>query len=472
MQILALAAIIGAADMAAIVQSMPAFVPPHVVPPARAIKGFALVLGFLRNPLAIVPQDAYEQDYVAFNGLGPRFAWVTGPELIKSVLLDESDKFSKSVQIEFFGPLLGQGILTSEGADWKWQRQVAAPMFRRQDLLSFVPVFVNATHHLLDRWRRSPAGTPQQIEADMTQVTFDIICASLLPSSDATVGLALEASADRLQRSAMWRQLYVAAHMPTWLPQPGARRIRAAVRSLRAAVGAMLMERRRVSSQRDDLIRRLMAAHDPVTGATMNDEQLIDNLLTFYLAGHETTSKALTWTLYLLACSPQWTQALTEEIANVTGGKPVCCEHIDRLVLTQQVIKESMRLYPPVPTTSRQAIGQVRLGEHLIKAGTSIVIPIYAMHRHQKRWRHPNAFDPTRFAPGNEGEISRYQYMPFGAGPRICIGMAFAMIEITSILATILQKARLAPVNDHAPVPVARITLQPKGGMPLRTWVD
>jgi cytochrome P450 len=467
-----LAAIIGVVAVAAIVQSIPAFVPPHVVPPARAIKGVPLIVGFLRNPLEIVPQDAYEQDYVAFNGLGPRFAWVTGPDLIKTVLLDESDKFSKSVQIEFFGPLLGQGILTSEGADWKWQRQVAAPMFRRQDLLSFVPVFVSATRDLLDRWRRSPAGTPQQIAADMTDITFDIICATLLPSSDATVGLALAASADRLQRSAMWRQLYVTAHMPKWVPQPGARRIRATVRALRASVAAMLTERRRAVSQPDDLFRRLMAAHDPVTGASMNDEQLIDNLLTFYLAGHETTSKALTWTLYLLACSPQWMEALAEEIAKVTSGKPVSCDHIDKLVLTQQVIKESMRLYPPVPTTSRQAIGDVRLGEHLIKAGTSIAIPIYAMHRHRKRWRHPNAFDPTRFAPEHEGEISRYQYMPFGAGPRICIGMAFAMIEITTILATILQKARLAPADDHAPLPVARITLHPKGGMPLRIWVE
>jgi cytochrome P450 len=150
----------------------------------------------------------------------------------------------------------------------------------------------------------------------------------------------------------------------------------------------------------------------------------------------------------------------------------VSCDHIDKLVVTQQVIKESMRLYPPVPTTSRQAIGDVRLGEHLIKAGTSIAIPIYAMHRHQKRWCNPNAFEPTRFSAANEGAISRYQYMPFGAGPRICIGMAFAMIEITSILATILQNARLALANDHPPFPVARITLHPRGGMPLRIWVE
>lgn len=457
--------------MAATAGTMPALVPPHVVPPARMVRGIALIAHFLRNPLKIVPQAVYEEDYVAFKGIGPRFAWVTGPDLIKAVMLDQADKFSKNVQIEFFGPLLGQGILTSEGPEWKWQRQIAAPMFRRQDLSTFVPAFTDAARQLLDRWRRSPPGSVQQIEADMTQITFDVICASLLPSSDSTVGMALEASADRLQRSAMWRQLYVVTHMPSWIPQPGGRRIRTAVRALRASVAVLLQERRRAERQPDDLMHRLMAARDPETGASMNDEQLIDNLLTFYLAGHETTSKALTWTLYLLASSPEWTRALTEEIAAVTGGQPVAAAHIDKLVLTQQVIKESMRLYPPVPTTGRQAIRDVRLGEHVVKAGTSVAIPVYAIHRHRKRWQDPDVFDPTRFSAANEGKISRYQYMPFGAGPRICIGMAFAMIEITAIVATILQNAHLAPVEGRQPFPVARISLHPQGGMPLRVWV-
>ncbi len=459
--------------MAAVAQSMPTFVPPHVVPPARLVRGLALIAGFLRNPLEIIPQAVYELDYVAFDGLGPRFAWVTGPDLVKAVLLDEADKFSKNVQIAFFSPLLGRGILTSQGPEWIWQRQIAAPMFRRHELMTFVPAFVDAARRLLGRWRRAPPGTPQRIDADMTAVTFDVICTTLLPSSDATVGLALEASADGLQRSAMWRQLYVATHMPGWMPQPGGRRIRAGVRALRAGVAAMLAERRRTSRQPDDLVRRLMAARDAETAATMSDEQLIDNLLTFYLAGHETTSKALTWTLYLLACSPQWMGALKEEVAAVTGGAPVAAEHIDRLVLTQQVIKESMRLYPPVPATGREAIADVRLGGHLVKAGTAIALPIYAMHRHSRRWQNPDAFDPTRFAPASEGSISRYQYMPFGAGPRICIGMAFAMIEITAILATILQSAaRLAPEEGLQPYPLARISLHPRGGMPLRLWLE
>jgi cytochrome P450 len=223
---------------------------------------------------------------------------------------------------------------------------------------------------------------------------------------------------------------------------------------------------------RDDLMHRLMHARDPETGAPMNDEQLIDNLLTFYLAGHETTAKALTWTLYLLARTPAWTSLLKEEIAQVTGGAPITAEHVDKLTLTQQVIKESMRLFPPVPVMSRQAVADATLGAQTIRAGTSIVIPIYAIHRHRARWQDPDLFDPARFAPDKEGRISRYQYMPFGAGPRICIGMAFAMIEATAMLATMLQAARFQPVEGHQPIPVARVTLVPKGGMPLKVWAD
>lgn len=452
--------------------SKSSLIPPHVTPPVRPLRGLALLASFVRNPLLTVPQSVYEEDFVPFAGLGPRFAWVTDPDLIKTVFLDESHKFEKLIQIRLLAPLLGRGILTSEGADWKWQRQTAAPMFRRHDLMAFVPTFVRATQQLLERWRSSPPGSRQQIEADMTQVTFDIICATLLPSSDATVGIAIEASAGRFQRSGVWRQLYVIANAPSWLPHPGRRRIRLAVHTLRSSVATMLQERRKTPEQPDDLMNRLMSAHDPETDVPMSDEQLIDNLLTFYLAGHETTSKALTWTLYLLARSPEWTRALKDEIAQVTSGGLVVAEHIDRLALTQQVIKESMRLYPPVPMTSRQPITDLVLGSHAIKAGTQIVIPIYAIHRHQKRWQSPNAFDPTRFAPENEAKISRYQYMPFGAGPRICVGMAFAVIELTAILATILQAARFATADNHVPLPIARVSLHPKGGMPLQVWVD
>jgi cytochrome P450 len=306
----------------------------------------------------------------------------------------------------------------------------------------------------------------------MTRVTFDVISATLLPSADTTVGAAIERSAGLFQKAGAWSLLYAVANAPKWLPNPGRRAQRQAVRMLRSSVAAMLRERQEIVHERDDLMHRLMQAHDPETGAPMNEEQLIDNLLTFYLAGHDTTAKALTWTLYLLARSPEWTSLLKQEIARVTGGGAVAAEHIDKLVLTQQVIKESMRIYPPVPMMSRQAVADTALGPHAIKAGTSVVIPIYTLQRHRARWRDPDLFDPTRFAPEQEATISRYQYMPFGAGPRICIGMAFAMIEATAMLATMLQSARFGTVPGHEPLPVARVTLLPKGGMPLRVWLD
>ena len=218
----------------------------------------------------------------------------------------------------------------------------------------------------------------------------------------------------------------------------------------------------------DDLLQRLTAARDPDSGQAMGESQLVDNLLTFYLAGHETTARALTWTLYLLALFPEWAERLEREIEQVAGGAPIEAAHIERLVLVQQVLKESMRLYPPVPMMTRQAVADTRLGGREIRAGTSVVMPIYAIHRHAARWERPDSFDPERFAPAREAAMPRYQYMPFGAGPRICIGMGFAMLEAAAMLATFLQRARFAPLAGHAPEPVARVTLLPGGGMPLK----
>jgi cytochrome P450 len=232
------------------------------------------------------------------------------------------------------------------------------------------------------------------------------------------------------------------------------------VRARRAAQAA--------GRESDDLLDRLIRARDPESGAAMDDEQLVDNLLTFYLAGHETTAKALTWTLYLLSRSIEWMARLQEEIERVTGGAPVANEHIERLVLVQQVLKESMRLYPPAPMMSRQAVQDTVLDGHPITSGMSVLIPVYAIHRHQRRWEDPDAFDPARFAPDREQAMPRYQYMPFGAGPRVCIGRAFAMIEATAMLATFIRSTRFEVAQAAEPYPVARVTLLPANGVHLK----
>ncbi len=448
---------------------MTRLVPPRIVPPAKPLKGLAFLAAFVRNPLEVVPQSVYEQDIVPGAVGGTQRLWVTDPALVKTILLDEREKFQKQSQIRLLSPLLGKGILTTEGAEWKWQRQASAPMFRHQDLLAFVPVFVRATEALVAKWRASPAGSLQAVDRDMTRATFDVISATLLPSADhATV----EESMGLFQRSGGWGQLYAMAGAPRWLPHPGMTSGVRAIRMLRSSVGDMLRKRHGMaaggSGVPDDLMHRLMRARDPESGQSMDDERLVDNLLTFYLAGHETTARALAWTLYLVARSPEWAAKLEEEIDRVTGGAPVEAGHIEHLALVQQVLKESMRLYPPVPLLARQCVAATRLNGVEVMPGATVAMPIYALHRHAKRWEDPDAFDPARFAPEGEAKIPRYQYMPFGAGPRICIGMAFAMIEATAMLATLLQKARFSRVAGRDPYPLARVTLQPGGGLPLK----
>jgi cytochrome P450 len=443
----------------------PRLVPPRIAPPAQPLEGLAFLARFVRNPLSVVPQAAYEGDLVAMMRGKTPILWITAPALVRQVLLDEREKFLKLAQIRLLSPLLGKGILTSEGADWKWQRQAAAPMFRPQELAGFVPSFVRAAEAVVERWRARPG--VQAVDRDMTEATFQVISATLLPSADARMPQTVERSTGLFQRSGAWGQLYAVANLPTWLPQPGRLSMARATGALRAAVLSLIGERRAGGVEKDDLLHRLMQARDPETGQSMNDEQLVDNLLTFYLAGHETTAKALTWTLYLVARSPEWARALQEEIARVAGGGALRAEHVAQLSLTQQVLKESMRLYPPVPLMTRQAVADTRLGAHPVRAGASVVMPIYAIHRHARRWADPDAFDPARFAPEREAAIPRYQYMPFGAGPRICIGMGFAMLEATAMLATLLRHADFAALPGREPAPVARVTLIPRGGMPL-----
>lgn len=448
----------------------PALVPPHVPIPEKRLGRLAFFAAMVRNPLEVLPRAVYEQDFVvAGKAMRPR-VWVTSPALVKSVLLDNKDKYGKLTQIRLLSPLLGKGLLTSEGAEWKWQRQAAAPLFRPQELSAFVPSFVRAAEGTLARWRVAVPGTIHAVDDDMTRATFDVIADTLLPSADERFAAIVRDCIRSLQRFGGWDILYAQMNMPRWVPKPGMLTSRHVVTTLRSAVMQVARERR-AAAPGDDLFARLIAARDPETGRAMDDEQIVDNLLTFYLAGHETTAKALTWTLYLLARSPEWTARVRDEIEAVTGGAPVKAEHIDRLALTQQVVKESMRLYPPVPIMSRQAVLDTTLGEHRIAAGTSVLMPIYAIHRHEARWEKPAEFDPGRFATEREVKMPRYHYMPFGAGPRICIGMPFAMMEAVAITASLVRGARFEWAGREEPVPVARVTLMPKGGMPMKISV-
>jgi len=448
-----------------------ALYPPTVEAPPRPLPLRLFLFRFVRNPLSSLPRPVYEEPIVVHDNGRGGVAWVTGPALVEQVLLHSSQQFPKTqLEKRVFAHTLGEGILTSEGASWRWQRRTAAPLFRPADLASLVPMMVQAAEDRAARWRMSDAGAIHAIDRDMTETTFHVISETMFAgSADAEAAAILEA-ADAALATISWDIVAAMLRLPEWLWYPGKLRRRRASRHLRAAVAAILARRRAAGLDGDDLLARLARAKDPETGAPMSEKQLVDNLLTFLAAGHETTAKALTWTLYLLARAPQWQDRVLAEIDAVVGDAAVDAEHLDKLPVTRAVLKEAMRLYPPAPIMTRLAAEDLTLGSKTVKAGTTIVIPIFAVHRHRKLWEDPDRFDPERFTPEREAKYARTQFMPFGFGPRTCIGATFAMMEATAILATLVRRARFEWDGVHAPEPLSRVTLRPKGGMPLMVW--
>lgn len=444
--------------------------PPTITPPAMPLGVFAFLNAFVRNPLRSLPAACWEQPITAVATPRAMFVWISDPGLIETVLLKESERYPKARSIEnrIFGPALGHGLLTAEGGSWRSQRKAAAPAFRHSELVATVPAIAAAGEALVKRWHTETRSGPRNIDADMTDVTFDVIAATVLGGCDAATAQLIKSCADDYLNPIAWDVAFAILKLPEWLWYPRKMRQRRAARRLRVGLARIVAERRGDAMPHDDLLGRLMAARDPESGEGLSDETLVDNLATFLMAGHETTAKALTWTLYLLARSPEWQDRVRAEARAVIGERTVAAADLDRLAVSEMVLQESMRLYPPAPVMSREAAEDVTLGGIAIPKGTLITIPIYALHRHHRLWHDADCFDPGRFAQERAGKLPRTQFMPFGFGPRTCIGSAFAMIEAKALLATFVRGARFEWDGRHRPEPVSRVTLRPKGGMPLQ----
>ena len=441
--------------------------PPRVTPPPKPLNLPQSFIKFLRNPLLTIPESVYHEPLVVLRGPAA-IVWVTDPALVK-IVLDHSDDFPQDPLLRrVLGGLFGNSILTSEGRDWRWQHQMVVPLFRHAEIVRYVPSMVAGAESAIKAWSAAPPGSTHAIDADMLRATYHVISKTLLPGSAPLIGETMRQGTTDYVEGIAWSIVYAVLNLPVWLPRPGCRRMRFWQTRLRALVADMIHARHTSPDDRDNLLTRLLGAADPETGQPMPEERLVDNLLTFLLAGHHTIAMTLTWTLYLLSRSPEWEARILEEIWRVVPSGPVTGEHLDRLVTVQQVLKESMRLYPPLPVMTRYTAKDVELaGEH-IKRGTLIGLPIYVIHRHRKLWDDPDRFDPGRFATERRASYSRYQFMPFGAGPRICIGAAFAFVEATVILATLVRAARFESPPLHEPIPVSRVVLVPKDGMPLQ----
>jgi cytochrome P450 len=443
--------------------------PTRIPPPRGAIETLRLLRTIVRNPIDAWPIEIYSEPFVRARFLGRDVVFVMEPELIREMLVDRADAFEKADTAQrVLKPALGEAILTAEGARWRWQRRIAAPIFRHERILGFVPQMLAAAEATAERWAALPEGATVSVAHEMMRTTFAIIVETMLPGpariDAARVGEAITAMLD----ATGWQVAITLIGAPAWTPYPGKRRADRARDYLRAEVRRLVAGRRGGGAARDDLIGLLLEAKDPESGRGMSDDDVADNLLTFITAGHETTALALTWAFHLIGRHPEAAEAISREVGRVAGGGAIEPEHIAALEFTRQVVQEALRLYPPAAVVPRKAIRGVTIGRNSIAAGETVYVPIYAVHRHRALWREPERFDPGRFSLAATKTRHRYAYLPFGAGPRTCIGMSFALTEAVAILATLARRFRLTGADEAAPKVRLMVTLRPVGGMPMR----
>jgi cytochrome P450 len=417
-----------------------------------------------RNILEIIPELATRQPMISAK-TATRWHMVMHPRGLRHVLRDNWENYPRSVVSKrILEPGVGHSLFLAEGAEWRWQRRTAAPVFTHRNLVDLAPVMQAAALRAVARIGKAE-GAVTDLYDEMVGVTFDIICAVTLAGGGqmdrGAVHDAINAYIESVGRISIM-DLFGA---PAWVPRPETMFSPGTARRLHGVADRVVKARMAQAGEDPDLLDLLIRSTDPETGRTMNPLELRDNLLAFVVAGHETTALALSWALYLLAFDPDAQDRARAEAQAALGAAAVAGpEHLDALPFTRAVIEEAMRLYPPAAFLARTAQGPDRICGRVVHKADTIMLPIYALHRHRMYWEEPDAFRPDRFM-GTRPE--RFTYLPFGDGPRICIGAGFAMMEAQIVLATILKRFRFEDVG-HTPRPRLLITLRPEGGVKLR----
>jgi cytochrome P450 len=425
------------------------------------------ILGSLRevqrDQLGFYTACAREFGDVVPVRLGTRRAVIVyHPDAIEQVLVTQNRHFHKSPGVRLLKPLFGDGLLLSEGDFWLRQRRLVQPAFHRQRIGAYGEVMTAYTTRRLAQWKD---GATIELNTEMMALTQAIVAKTLFDAdvSDATstVGDAIQVlMEDFNERIGSLLQL-----LPHWVPTPANVKARRAIRRLDAIVYRMIADRRRSGEDRGDLLSILLHAQDADDGARMTDTQVRDEVMTLFIAGHETTAVALSWIWLLLAQHPEVDARLAAELRTVLEGRPPTVADLPQLKYAEMVVTEAMRLYPPAYGLGRQAIRDMEIAGHPIPRRMIVIIPTWVVHRDARWYAEPETFRPERWAVGAARQLPRFAYLPFGGGPRLCIGNAFAMMEAVLLLTTIAQRFRLTLVPGQTVVPTPYVTLRPEPGM-------
>lgn len=384
------------------------------------------------------------------------------PDHLREVLVTRADCYSKQHSaFKRLERILGQGLLNTDGEVWRRQRRMIQPAFQQARLHAYAPMMVEEATAMMGTWHD---GQTIDFGTQMARVTLRVVSRALFSHE---VGADIDIITHAV--SVLQDSFTAISLLPAWWPSRQRRQARAALLALDAVMARLIAERRQHPAQGDgaaDLLQRLIDARDEEgDGAGLSDKEIRDQLVTFFMAGHETTSHALTWTFYLLSQHPEVRARLQAELAQVLGGRAPRIEDVEALAYTERVVKESMRLYPPVFALARKAVADTRIGDYDVPAGSEIGLWIYQVQRDARWFDRPEAFDPDRFADAHSLQRMKHAYLPFGVGARTCIGKTFAMTEAVLLLATIAQRFDLALAPGQRVGLKPRVTLMPKYGM-------
>jgi cytochrome P450 len=398
-------------------------------------------------------------DVVGLRIFNFRILLINHPDHIEDVLLNHPRKFIKGRVLQANKRVFGRGLLTSEGDFWLRQRRLAQPAFHRARIAGYASTMVEYTERLLDEWQD---GEERDVHKEMMRLTLQIVGKTLFDADverDAqdigkSMELLLELGAD------FRRTLFI----PQWLPTPTNLRLERAIRQIEKVLYRIIAEKRASGCDAGDLLSMLLAAQDE-DGSRMTDKQLRDEAITLFLAGHETTANTLSWTWWLLAQNPAVEAKLHAELRTVLAGRAPSLDDLPKLVYTNHIITESLRLYPPAWGTARTAIEDHEIAGYSVPKGSGVSFAQWTVHRDARWYDAPDEFRPERWEDDLLKRLPRFAYFPFGGGPRQCIGNTFALMETALILATIAQQLRFRLVEGHPVVPLASITLRPRHGI-------
>ena len=437
-----------------------AFIPAAAPVHRRRLSRLEIALAARRNVLEIIPAISYRQPIVTGETLR-RWHMLADPAGYKRVMLDNLSNYPKSeIMRRMLRPAIGESLFNADGPEWKWQRQAVAPVFTHRNVVALAPAMSATAARAVERLPRIGRA---ELVSEMLTATFEVICDVALSGREHFDAHAFGDAITRYFRTAGRTSLLDFLGVPDWFPRPGELIAGAAVRTMHAMVAEAIAARRReVPSPADDLLDHMLSAEDPETGRRMTPENLVHNMQFFIVAGHETTALAISWALYLLANSPGAQDRARDEARTQLGGRVAEAGDLAAMPFINQVLEETMRLYPPVGLLARHVIARDELCGRTIAPNDILFLPIWALHRHEMLWENPELFDPDRFRPGALRD--RYQYLPFGAGPRVCVGANFAMMQAGIILATLIQNFRFAQ-GRPLPHPVMTMTVRPEPGI-------